>query len=90
MSAAPAPATINENIQAVMPKSMVLNSGWFDRDQTKFENWQRGISLYFKSNRVIETDDRITVILACLREDVVGIYAQKKLNELDKELGIQD
>ena len=39
MSAAPAPATINENIQAVMPKSMVLNSGWFDRDQTKFENW---------------------------------------------------
>ena len=46
--------------------------------------------LFLKSNRVIETDNRITVILAHLRGDVAGIYAQKKLNELDKELGIQD
>ena len=46
--------------------------------------------LYLKSNRVMETDDRIIVILAYLREDIVGIYTQKKLNELDKELGIQD
>ncbi len=38
----------------------------------------------------METDNRITAILACLREDVAGIYAQKKLDELDKELGIQD
>ena len=46
--------------------------------------------LFLKSNRVIETDNRITVILAHLRGNVAGIYAQKKLNELDKELGIQD
>jgi len=38
----------------------------------------------------METDNRITVILACLREDIVGIYTQRKLNELDEELGIQD
>ena len=38
----------------------------------------------------METDDRITVILACLREGIVGIYTQKKLDELDKELGTQD
>ncbi len=38
----------------------------------------------------METDDRITAILVCLREDVASIYAQKKLNELDKELGTQD
>ena len=38
----------------------------------------------------METDNRITAILACLREEVAGIYAQKKLDELDKELGIQD
>jgi len=38
----------------------------------------------------METDNRITAILACLREGVVRIYAQKKLNELDKELGTQD
>ena len=38
----------------------------------------------------METDNRITVILAHLRGDIAGIYAQKKLNELDKELGIQD
>ena len=38
----------------------------------------------------METNNRITVILACLRGDVVGIYAQKKLNKLDKELGIQN
>ena len=30
--------------------------------------------LFLKSNRVMETDDRITVILAYLREDVAGIY----------------
>ena len=38
----------------------------------------------------METNDRITVILAHLRGGVVGIYAQKKLNKLGKELGIQD
>jgi len=38
----------------------------------------------------METDDRITAILACLREGIVGIYAQKKLNKLDKEIGTQD
>jgi len=38
----------------------------------------------------METNDRITVILAYLREDVVEIYTQKKLDELDKELGTQN
>ena len=38
----------------------------------------------------MKTNDRITTILACLRGGVAGIYAQKKLNELDKELSIQD
>jgi len=38
----------------------------------------------------MKTNNRITVILAHLREGVAGIYAQKKLNKLDKELGIQD
>jgi len=38
----------------------------------------------------METDDRITVILACLRRGVVGIYAQRKLDELDEELRTQD
>jgi len=36
----------------------------------------------------METDNRITVILAHLRRDVVGIYTQKKLDELNEELGI--
>ena len=44
----------------------------------------------FKSNQVIKTDNKITTILACLREGVAGIYAQKKLDELDEEIGIQD
>ena len=73
-----------------MPKSMVLNPGQFDGDRTKFEDWWRGIQLFLKINRVIETDDRITVILACLRGDVAGIYTQKKLDELDDKLGTQD
>jgi len=30
------------------------------------------------------------VILACLRGDVVGIYAQKKLDKLNKELRTQN
>ena len=46
--------------------------------------------MFLKSNRVMETNDRITVILACLRGGVVGIYTQRKLDELDEELGTQD
>ena len=38
----------------------------------------------------METDDRITAILAHLRGGVVGIYTQRKLDKLDKELGTQD
>jgi len=46
--------------------------------------------LFFKSNRIIETNNRITAILAHLRGGVVGIYTQKKLDELDEELSTQD
>jgi len=35
-------------------------------------------------------DDRITAILAHLRRGVAGIYAQKKLDELDKDNDTQD
>jgi len=38
----------------------------------------------------METDDRITAILAHLRGGVAEIYVQKKLDELDKELETQD
>ena len=38
----------------------------------------------------MKTDDRITAILAYLKGGVAGIYAQKKLDKLDKELGTQD
>jgi len=78
MSSAPASAAVatSKNIQAGVPKNMVPDPGWFDSDQMKFEDWWRGIRLFLKSNRVMETDNRITVILAHLRRDVVGIYAQ--------------
>ena len=36
MSVAPAPT--NKNVQAIMPKTMVLDPEWFNRDQTKFED----------------------------------------------------
>ena len=38
----------------------------------------------------MKTNNRITAILAYLREGVAGIYIQKKLDELDKELETQD
>jgi len=90
MLAAPATMaeTSQENRQAGLPKNMVLDPGWFDGDRTKFEDWWRGIRLILKSNRVIETNDRITAILAHLRGGVAGIYTQKKLDKLDEELGI--
>jgi len=91
MSTVPVPAVIvNENGQTRMPKNIVLDPGWFDGDQTKFEDWWRGIKLFLKSNRVMETDDRIMAILAHLRGGVIGIYMQRKLNELDEETGTQD
>jgi len=68
--------TSQENIQAGLLKNMVPDPGWFDNDRTKFEDWWRGIRLFLKSNRVIETNNRITAILACLRGGVAGIYAQ--------------
>jgi len=57
-----------------MPKNMILDPGWFDGDQTKFEDWCRSIRLFLKNNRVMETDNRIIAILACLRGGIVGIY----------------
>ena len=82
--------TMNENIQAEMPKNMVPDPGWFDSDQMKFKDWWRGIRLFLKSNRVMKTDDRIMVILVHLRRGVASIYTQRKLDELDKETGTQD
>ena len=73
-----------------MLKSIVLNPEWFNGDRTKFEDWWRGIQLYLKSSRVMETNDRIIAILAHLRGGVVEIYAQKKLDKLNKELETQD
>ena len=70
----PAPAAISENIQVGMLKNMVLVLEWFDSDQMKFEDWWRGMRLFLKSNRIMETDDKITAILAYLREGVAGIY----------------
>ena len=58
-----------------MPKSIVLDPGWFDGDRTKFEDWWREIHLFLKSNKVIATDDKITVVLAWLRGSIAGIYA---------------
>ena len=75
MSTAPAP-TPAVNKSAGVPRSMVPDPGWFDRDQTKFGDWWREIRLFLKSNRVNRTNNRITAILARLREGVVGIYAQ--------------
>ena len=46
--------------------------------------------MFLKSNRVIETNNRITAILARLRGGVAGIYIQKKLDKLDKEIGTQN
>ena len=92
MSVAPAPAAaaVSENVQAGLPKNMVPDPGWFDGDQSKFEDWWRGIRLFLKSNRVNRTNDRITAILACLRGGVAEIYAQKKLDELDEDSDTQD
>ena len=69
---------------------MILDPEWFDSDQTKFENWWRGMRLFLKSNRIMETNNRITAILTHFREGIAGIYIQRKLDELDKELGTQD
>ena len=92
MSAAPipAPAMTNDNGQATMPKNIVPDLGWFDGNRTKFEDWQKRIQLFLKSNRVLKTNDRITVILACLRRGVADIYAQRKLDKLNEEQGTQD
>ena len=38
MSAAPVAIANSENVQAGMPRSMVLDPGWFNSDQTKFED----------------------------------------------------
>ena len=85
-----APAVYNETVQAIMPKSIVLDPGWFDGDRTKFEDWWREIHLFLKSNKVIATDDKITVVLAWLRGSIAGIYAQKKINQMEDEEDIQD
>jgi len=45
MSVAPTPAAVgnSKNVQTGLPKNIVLDPGWFDGDQMKFEDWWRGI-----------------------------------------------
>ena len=81
---------VSENVQIGLPKNMVPDPEWFDGDQSKFEDWWRGIRLFLKSNRVNEMDNRITAILARLREGVAEIYVQKKLDKLDEDNDTQD
>jgi len=73
---APIAVTSQEYRQTGLLKNMVPDPGWFDGDQTKFKDWWREIRLFLKSNRVIETDNRITAVLAHLRGGVAGIYVQ--------------
>jgi len=58
-----------------VPKNIVPDPGWFNGNRTKFEDWWREIRLLLKSNRIMETDDRIIVILVHLRGGIAGIYA---------------
>ena len=39
MSVVPVLVTINTSKQAIMPKNMVPDPEWFDRDRMKFEDW---------------------------------------------------
>ena len=78
-------AEYHETAQTVMPKSMVLDPEQFDRNRTKFKDQWREIHLFLKSNRVIATNNKITTILAQFRESVAGIYAQKKINQIENE-----
>ena len=39
MSEVPVPAVVSENIQTGIPKNIILDLGWFDGDQIKFEDW---------------------------------------------------
>ena len=89
MSTAPVPTQKN-NEQARIPKNIVSDPGQFDRDKTKFKDWWRGMRLFFKSNRVMKTNNKIMTILAYLKKGIASIYAQKKLNELDKETETQN
>ena len=43
VASATAATVASENVQAGLPKSMVLDPGWFDGDWSKFEDWWRGI-----------------------------------------------
>ena len=72
-----------------MPKSMILDLKQFDSDQTKFKDQWRRIQLFLKSKRVIVTDNKITAILTQLRESVLRIYTQKKINQIE-ENKVQD
>jgi len=42
---------------------MVLDLKWFDENWMIFENWWREIQSFLKSNKVIVTEDKITISL---------------------------
>ena len=39
MSVIPVPVTTNTNKQAVIPKNIVPDPGWFNGNRTKFKDW---------------------------------------------------
>jgi len=71
-------------------KNMISDPEWFNGDRTKFKDWWREIRLFLKSNKVVAANDKITAVLAWLRRGIVGIYAQRKINELENIEDTQD
>ena len=90
MLTAPVLAMYNKNIQTMTPKSMVPDLGWFDRNRTKFKDWQRQIQLFLKSNKVVATNNKITTVLAQFKGSVAEIYTQKKIDKLEDIKDTQD
>ena len=70
--------------QAVMSKSMVSDPWQFDGDQIKFKDWWREIHLFLKSNRVIAINNKITIVLAQIKE-VLQKYMHKIRSIKQKE-----
>ena len=71
-------------LQAVMPKNMVLDLKWFDENWMIFENWWREIQSFLKSNKIIVTEDKITISLT-QRKHCRDICIERKLMRWKKK-----
>ncbi|KAF5360975.1 hypothetical protein D9756_004486 [Leucocoprinus leucothites] len=66
-------------------KLKVPEPRYFDGNRKQFADWWRAMAFYLKFNKIAAADEKVIMILAHLRGDTAGAFAQMELERLNQK-----